>query len=539
MKGKKITKLCALALASVMLISTVAGCSGGDKKGAASGGTDSSTTTQGAVENPTTAAPENGETGASATDGAVWDGETSHIVVTYLTGTSSLPADFQLIQDKVNEMTVPKIGVEVEFKPITVFEAMSQYSMWIGAGEKIDLMQIAFTDMQSYITQGMIEPLDGYIDSCAPYLQTLYDEGNPVYDANPTGNIYGIGVWNPAYGSAGGFLMTKEAMELTGLDYKDDDKVTLDDLTEIFAKIKEASPDTYPCGVTGKLPPSSYVIVNDPLGATLASGALIGLDSTTVVNFYETDEYYDYLKHARDWYEKGYILKDAATSEVSNPDNLKSGTTSGYFSEGGYGLRVGLENNIGKACMHLMLNDPYRRAINSSGGAYWTIPVTCSAPEAAMRFVNMLYEDADLANLIQYGIAGEHFKFIDEKNGVIEIPSDSKYINSLGLWGIQGNMYAIGYRDREADEKWSGTALANKTKGYGFCYDASNMTNQIIAVQGVISEYTPALETGSAELEKTYEEFIAKLKANGIDEIIQDKQAQFDAWLVQQGSTQQ
>lgn len=60
------------------------------------------------------------------------------------------------------------------------------------------------------------------------------------------------------------------------------------------------------------------------------------------------------------------------------------------------------------------------------------------------------------------------------------------------------------------------------------------MTNQIIAVEAVINEYVPALTTGSADLEPTYAEFISKLEANGINEIIADKQAQFDAWLKEQ-----
>lgn len=437
MKGK-FTKVWALLLAIIMILSTMAGCFGGDKKGDTANGTDGNAATQADKDiKDTLAAGDTASTDDPASVGgeAAWDGEVSHIVVTYLTGTSSLPADFQRIQDKVNEMTVPKIGVEVEFKPITVFEAMSQYSMWIGAGERIDLMMVAFQDLQTYITQGMIDPLDEYIDSSAPYLKKCQADGNLICDPNPSDSIYGIGGVGVPAGNAGGFLMTKEAMEMTGLDFKDEDMVTLDDLTEIFAKIKEASPDTYPCGITGKLPPAGYVIANDPLGATLASGALIGSDSTTVVNFYATDEYKDYLEHVRDWYEKGYILKDAATSEVSNQENLKSGTISGYFSEGGYGLRVGLENTIGKDCMHVMLNEPYLRALNSGGMAYWTLPVTCTAPEAAMRFVDMLYEDADLANMIQYGIQGEHFEIIDETEGTISIPTDSKYINPLGLWG--------------------------------------------------------------------------------------------------------
>ena len=83
-------------------------------------------------------------------------------------------------------------------------------------------------------------------------------------------------------------------------------------------------------------------------------------------------------------------------------------------------------------------------------------------------------------------------------------------------------------------ELWTKQAEGRKTKGYGFCYDSSNMTNQIIAVEAVISEYTPALETGSADLESTYAEFLKKLEANGINDIIADKQAQFDAWQTQQ-----
>ena len=60
------------------------------------------------------------------------------------------------------------------------------------------------------------------------------------------------------------------------------------------------------------------------------------------------------------------------------------------------------------------------------------------------------------------------------------------------------------------------------------------MTNQITAVQAVITEYQAALETGSVDLDTVYPEFIQKLEANGINDIIADNQAQFDAWLAQQ-----
>ena len=60
------------------------------------------------------------------------------------------------------------------------------------------------------------------------------------------------------------------------------------------------------------------------------------------------------------------------------------------------------------------------------------------------------------------------------------------------------------------------------------------MTNQIITIDAIVQEYVSSLETGSADLETVYPAFIEKLKTNGIDDIIADKQAQFDAWLAEQ-----
>ena len=467
-------------------------------------------------------------------------GEPDHIIVTYITSGTD-PADLGKVQDAVNELTVPEINVEVEFKPISFTDSLSQYSMWIGAGEQIDLMCIAFQDFKSYVDQGMIEPLSALLDSDGEYIKTMVEEeGKQLFSgAEFDGEIYGVGVGPTLVGNAGGFLMTKESLDSAGLSYEDGDMVTLDDLTEIFAAIKKANPDVYPCGVTGKLPPSGYTFEFDALGATLASGALVGLNSTEVVNYFESDEYKDFLEHMRDWYMKGYIPQDAATTDITLDEYIKSGTISGYFSEGNELLKNVLETNLGKECVHLMINNPYAKSASSSGSSYWTIPVTSEEPEAAMRFLNMTYESEELVNTIQWGIEGTHYDVTDEENGVIQYaegltPTTTGYPAGLGLWGDQSKVYELGNSSKASNAEWSEKALANQSKGYGFCYDSSNMTNQIIAVQSVITEYQPALETGSADLEATYQAFIDKLKANGIDEIIADKQAQFDEWQAEQ-----
>ncbi|MCM1220169.1 MAG: DUF3502 domain-containing protein [Lachnospiraceae bacterium] len=147
-------------------------------------------------------------------------------------------------------------------------------------------------------------------------------------------------------------------------------------------------------------------------------------------------------------------------------------------------------------------------------------------------------EELSVVNLFCWGVEGKHYVVTSEENKEIALPEGKSQTEvgymALGLYGDQNIMYQMGTNPVADNEVWTKEAESRKTKGYGFCYDSSAMTNQIIAVEAVISEYLPALETGSANLDSVYPEFLNKLEANGINDIIADKQAQFDAWLAQQ-----
>ena len=57
----------------------------------------------------------------------------------------------------------------------------------------------------------------------------------------------------------------------------------------------------------------------------------------------------------------------------------------------------------------------------------------------------------------------------------------------------------------------------------------ANVTNEIAALSAVVAQYVPALESGSVDIDVYYPKFVEALKAAGIDSVIADKQAQFDA----------
>jgi putative aldouronate transport system substrate-binding protein len=239
----------------------------------------------------------------------------------------------------------------------------------------------------------------------------------------------------------------------------------------------------------------------------------------------------------REWYQSGYIIRDAATTDMNKMDYLMAGMTCGYFADGQDYLRASAEMTVGEEFVQLELIDPHYPSFSSAGNVYWSVPVSAANPEGALRFLDLMFKDKDVVNMLLWGLEGRNWVFTDKDRGLIGFP-EGKDANNNGFYnpyGVYGNTLMCYVNDEsllpDALIEFGKKALANPTKGVGFCYDSSNMTTQIMAVTSVVTEYMPALCTGTADLDRTYPEFIQRLKQSGIDDIIADKQAQFDAWV--------
>ena len=458
------------------------------------------------------------------------DGTPDHIIVAYLTlGTT--PPDLEKVQEAVNERTIPEINVEVELKAVSAYDAFALFPTWLATGERLDLMLPLLQNFRSYVDQGLLLPLDELIAENAPHLTALIDEGQPIcVNSVFDGETYAISTVPNVVGQGGGFVVGAKYVDETDWDYDPARIYTYDDLSSLFAKIKEKHPDMYPCGVVSTSKSNSEFVYSsgavDSLGgAPSYTGVLMGEDSTTVVDMFESNQYKDYLAHLRDWYLAGYIHPDAATMEGS-VDSLKmAGVSAGYFmvsapvqrKEGDYIIR---------------LSELYQP---SAGAGGWTVPHTSAAPEAAVRFIDLVWSNSDLANLIQWGIEGEHYVMLDESVGYIGFPdgvdaTNSGYYNTLGLWGDTRTIYTFSATSTQADnDAYTAEAIQHPTQGVGISFDMSNVTNEVAAISAVVAQYIPALESGSVDLDVYYDQFISALKAAGIDTVIAEKQAQFDA----------
>lgn len=519
-------KSLALLLMVAMSVSALIGCRGNGKS------TENSSGGNGAAQT------ENVSNKDSAAD---------HMIVTYLT-LGETPTDIGEVQDAINKISVPEINVEIEFKPVAISESFTNYSTWIASGEQLDLMMLCFQDPSSYIDSGSIIALDDYIKTDAPDIERLGKEF-PIHEgAQRDGSIYGINPVNACYGKNAAVMMRKDYFDELGTELKD--QYSYDDLSEVFAGIKANHPDCYPLGILGSDSSTSNSQFNrfhevDVLGAGVDTGVLLGMDSKEITNLFETDEYYAFLKQMKEWHDAGYIMQDAATTNSTMQEVTNAGITASSLV---FPSEPTVEDAYNKGfsafggAVSLNTTNVYMSSNGASNGTYWTIPVTSKNPDAAMKFLNLTYGNAEVLNLLQWGIEGKHYIKTDVEN-IVAYPeginaNNNGYLCTLGVWGDKRAAYVMSENNsREINEALTEKGLANRSvaSDIGYSYNSNQMANQVIAVDTVLQQYMPALETGSvSDLDGTYADFISALKAAGINDIIADNQAQFDAAIAEQ-----
>jgi putative aldouronate transport system substrate-binding protein len=165
----------------------------------------------------------------------------------------------------------------------------------------------------------------------------------------------------------------------------------------------------------------------------------------------------------------------------------------------------------------------------------WAIPITAREPEAAMKFLNLMYTNKEIENLFAWGIEGRDYALNDQ--GEVYKLETNVYNSNDFLWGNQFLAYPAagqGSDFRAAAE--AEMKSAPRSKYFGCAVNTDPIANTLTAVYNAIQQYKAGYESGSVPVADTYEEylqsdFVKALKAAGVDEVIAYYQGQLDAWL--------
>lgn len=463
--------------------------------------------------------------------------EPDEIVYSYVTF-NKISEDLAPVEKAINDITVPKINVKVKLKPMAISNYAQQVNLAIQSGEQLDIFH-TLGDLNQYISKNELMPIDDLLDKYGKETKQIVGD-DFLKTTQSNGKTYAIPAYK-GYALAPDLVYRTDIMKELGVS--PDSIKSIADLDALFAKVKAKYPNMIPIaptnqGISGVLLTMENIdFLTDDLFRPTA--VLVG-DNTQVVDYYETDGFKEKVKLARDWFNKGYFSKDAATSSTLAPELISSDRCFSYIaSYSGKEAGAQISAMTGKPISMARLAQPYL-STTSVNAVSWGISANSQKAEAAMKFMNLTYSDKAVVNLLIYGIEGQdyvkadadHVKYPDGKDAN-SVPYTAQL--SCGIIGNMFNQYAMVGQSTD-DLKLMDTENKNsaKSKAFGFTFDSSSVKTEYSSVMNVINQYLPGLNCGSLDPDKELPKFIKALKDAGMDRIVAEKQKQLDAWLSKQ-----
>jgi putative aldouronate transport system substrate-binding protein len=515
-----------LLVSLILVLSMIAACSSNNGGGSSSGGNSS------------------GSSGGSSGGGNSSDAKVETVVFAMPTF-NRVPDDLSAIEDAINKITVEKANVKIDLQLYGVFDYAQKVNLALQSGEQLDL----FTSpgqFANYASKQQLYPLDDLIEQYGGDMMKILEQdfGEGLLKATTmNGKIYGI----PANkGMALPLNFVYNADMLAELGFSADDVNSIHDLPPIYDALMAKYPDVVPFGPVNVNPSTTGIMQwirgthkVDMLTDTSGVGVVIG-DSGKVVNLYETQEFKDAIMMMREWYNKGYLQKDAATAMSPFSEMISAGR--GFSFMAGYGgmqAHIQLSSQMGKN-IHMKRIAPFYFDTSATNAVVWMMNATTNVPEAAMKLLNLVYSDEQVLNTLLWGIEGRdyikvdehHVRFPDGKNA--DTVDYTAYISSgiVGSESLQYQYEGIDWSDIEL--KVRENKETPRSPYFGFIFDQSSVKVEMSAISNVIDQYLPGLETGSLDPETTIPKFIQALNDAGAQNVIKAKQEQLDAWLAAQ-----
>lgn len=489
-------KLTALALAATMLISSTAllGCSKGN------GGKDG--------ELPT----------------VTW-----HLPVTKA---EIDEAQQKKVEDYVNEHYFgEKVGANLKLVLIDQASFDQQLNLILSSGEDCDLVYTSswLNKYEDNVSKGSFMDIKDLLDKYGSAIKEKVDERAWSSVTEDGGEIMAIPNHN-TYAQTHSYVFKKELVDKYNIDYKNIN--TIDELEPFLKLIKENEPDMYPM-YSG---PSKTL----PHGPATRSDICTWVYWDEVENRVETrledESAVESLRKIHDFYNKGYIAKDAATKGEYTAE-VKSGkyavvANPGIYTEDGSKST----NAYGYECVESLVSTNFIKTDSYMGGAT-AIAYNSKHPEEAIKILNLIWEKPEISNRIAYGIEGEDWNIVDDSDP--EMPIVTVRSGEEKKWGIYHNylgplfdQWGSEWNSREAIEAIeAGNKTAKQSGLFGFVFDKEPVKNELVQISAIASEVNQVFNIGSmTDFDAYIAEVNKRMDAAGLQKVKAEVERQIKEW---------
>ena len=462
------------------------------------------------------------------------NGDEPYTVTMVLNG--STQPDEERIEQKINEILEPELNANLDIVVLPWASASQQLQLMLSGDEKIDVFYTQATNAVQYMNAGQIIDMSELIDKYGTNIKQIY--GEDIAKINQVeGFVYGVPN-QIERGSIPAIFMRKDLVEKYNIDTTQIKEPK--DLESVFETVKAGEPDmTMLYSINDGDTPVTRLFRGDNLSDNNYLGVLMDqTNSTKLENFFATDWFKDTTTMLYNWYQKGYISQDAGTNTENWRTVCKAGNLFSLFFAYHPGTPVEFESSTGYDFEIVpFYNEPI---INSSSynGVTFSIAQNSENPEKTMEVLDYIYGSSEIMNLLNWGEQDKDYVIEDADNGIINFPegitSDNAGYNLNLGWELPNQF--IAYKWTGSDPKlWEKmeefNSSAKSSKAVGFLFDSSNYSSEIAALSNIVKQYSGALYSGSGDPDELIPELLEALDDAGINEVIQAKQEQLDAFL--------
>ena len=443
------------------------------------------------------------------------------------------------IEAAMNEITEPE-GIHVELLYFDMGSYATQIQLMLGGGERLDVMNIVplnGTTLASLKANNQLmdvrEELETYaaeaIAICGQFAD-IYRDGDAMYGL-PTNRIHTTN---------GHWILRKDILEACGLVEAAETVSSWSELEKIFAGAQEYCEENGIAVITGqKSIAPTRALWDDSFDSAYFldtcgdNTELIMIQDNKVLPLYENEKLIAMMERVNTWNDNGWIWPDSILGD-DHPDNLmKQGITFSYNNDSEMGIEAQKLSSTGYECICPMtVRAPIITKTLATFGI--AVPVTCQEPEAACRWINMLYTNATVTTLFSWGIEGEDYVLNDQ--GEATYPEGGRTAYHEGDYLIGNQMLVPPWEGNGSDFRERAQASndsAEVSPYFGFLIDTDPVNTEVALLTSIRDEYRPSLLCGNYS-DELNQEFMDKLYEGGLQDYMDEIQTQLDAWLASQ-----
>ncbi len=445
--------------------------------------------------------------------------------------------DVPLVQEEVSKLLKEKINATIKLNYLWWDSYQDRQKLFVASGDQIDTMfSPSWWGYANFAAQKAWLPLD---DLLATYGKDIIANINPAYLKAPVldGVLYGIPTGKDMFGT-GGVLVNKAMADKYGFDFST--VKTPADFEPMLKTIKEKEPGIVPF-LSTKGDHTSY-FTQDFLVHIAQTEVPVGYVKTEgdikICNLMETEEYKKIAYLSEDWYKKGYINKDVATLQDGMPikkaqkafmwaEQLKPGKADEMKAQLGYDL-IQVDGYSG--IQHFATTGDLTNSM-------LVISRNSKNPERAMMFLNLLFIDKQLKNLLDWGIENKHYKKIGENqiDFADGVTAETSGYTGLAQWAMGGSQFLDYLWANESPDKWekmqefNNSAIADKALGWTYSQEA--VKTEVSALATVGKSHGEPIGEGIVSYDKYYPKMKTAMEKAGVKAMIDDAQKQLDKYL--------